>query len=73
MMRDYKADLEKLKELKKQVRDLALDYEEEMENLPFSETQDYVFNSMIRLLDASGELSRVLDAFEELIKITEGS
>ena len=73
MMRDYKADLEKLKELKKQVRDLALDYEEEMVNLPFSETQDYVFNSMIRLLDASGELSRVLDAFEELIKITEGS
>lgn len=72
-MRDYKADLEKLKELKKQVRDLALDYEEEMVNLPFSETQDYVFNSMIRLLDASGELSRVLDAFEELIKITEGS
>lgn len=72
-MRDYKADLEKVKELKKQVRDLALDYEEEMTNLPFSETQDYVFNSMIRLLDASGELSRVLDAFEELIKITEGS
>lgn len=72
-MRDYKADLEKVKELKKQVRDLALDYEEEMVNLPFSETQDYVFNSMIRLLDASGELSRVLDAFEKLIEITEGS
>ena len=73
IMRDYKADLEKVKELKKQVRDLALDYEEEMVNLPFSETKDYVFNSMIHLLDASGELSRVLDAFEELIKITEGS
>lgn len=72
-MRDYKADLEKLKELKKQVRDLALDYEEEMVNLPFSETQDYVFNAMIHLLDASGELSRVLDAFEKLVEITEGS
>ena len=31
MMRNYKADLEKVKELKKQVRDLALDYEEEMD------------------------------------------
>lgn len=72
-MRNYKADLKNVKELKKQVRDLALDYEEEMVNLPFSETKDYVFNSMIHLLDASGELSRVLDAFEELIKITEGS
>lgn len=72
-MRDYKADLEKLKELKKQVRDLALDYEEVMTFLPVSKTQDYVYNAMIHLLDASGELSRVLDAFEELIKITEGS
>lgn len=72
-MRDYKVDLEKVKELKKQVRDLALDYEEEMTNLPFSETQDYVCNAMIRLVDASGELSRVLDAFERLIEITEGS
>ena len=67
-MRNYKADLKNVKELKKQVRDLALDYEEEMVNLPFSETQDYVFNAMIRLIDASGELSKVLDAFEELIK-----
>ena len=73
MMRNYKADLEKVKKLKKQVRDLALGYEEEMTNLSFSETQDYVFNTMIRLVDASGELSRVLDAFERLIEITEGS
>lgn len=71
-MRDYKADFEKLKELKRQVRDLALDYNDEMTNLPVSETQDYVFNSMIHLLDASGELSKVLDAFERLIKFTEG-
>lgn len=71
-MRDYKADLEKVKELKKQVRDLALEYEEEM-TLSFSETQDYVFNAMIHLLDASGELSKVLDAFERLIEIVEGS
>lgn len=72
-MRDYKADLEKVKELKKQVRDLALDYNDEMMNFPVSETQEYVFNSMVRLLDASGELSKVLDAFERLIEITEGS
>lgn len=72
-MRDYKADLEKLKELKRQVRDLALDYEEEMTNLSFSETQEYVYNVTIRLLDASSKLSRVLDAFEKLIEITEGS
>ena len=72
-MRDYKADLEKLKELKRKVRDLALDYVEEMVNLPVSETQNYVYNAMIRLIDASGELSRVLDAFEKLIEITEGS
>lgn len=69
-MRDYKADFEKLKELKKQVADLALDYNDEMMNLPDSETQEYVFNSMIHLLDASGELSSVLDAFEKLIEIT---
>ena len=72
-MRDYKADLEKLKELKKQVRDLALDYDEELKNSPFSETQEYVYNATMRLLDASGKLSRVLDAFEKLIEITEGS
>lgn len=72
-MRDYKADLEKVKELKRQVRDLALDYDEELTNSPFSETQEYVYNATIRLLDASSKLSRVLDAFEKLIEITEGS